>query len=155
MDLFPTLLELTGVPVPTVGTAVSLVHPSTDRVRVGAYPIVTTTILEQTRKRHPAFDPKPFEHTLQAFYRAPWKLILASDGASRLYDLEHDPQEANDLAPERGDLVRSLSADLAHLLAGARPAPHEPEVIEPDADTRARLKALGYDDEPRDAAAMQ
>jgi arylsulfatase A-like enzyme len=152
MDLFPTLLELAGVPVPTVSTAVSLLHPASSRVRVGSYQTVTTEILDRTRKRVPSFDTKPFQRTLQAVYRAPWKLILASDGNRKLYDLASDPYEENDLASLRDEVVSSLTGDLATLLAAARKPSLVPEAIEIDAATRARLEALGYIGERKDAA---
>ena len=78
-----------------------------------------------------------------------------ADGSRRLYDLAKDPHEENDLAPLRGEVVSSLASDLSSLLAAARKAPHQPAEIEPDADTRARLEALGYVDEHRDAAGQE
>src|SRR5262249_35647253 len=147
MDLFPTLLELAGVPVPTVSTAKSLLRPESGRVRVGTYATPTVAILEQARTRNPALDLKPFERGLQAFYRGPWKLIVASDGSRWLYDLQHDPREQSDLAPLRGEIADSLAGDLAHLLAAARKPAPSPDRIETDAETRARLEALGYGDE--------
>jgi arylsulfatase A-like enzyme len=149
MDLFPTVLELAGVAVPTVSTAVSLLHPAAGRVRVGAYPTVTTRILDQTRRRVPRFDAKPFQRTLQALYREPWKLILGSDGDRKLYDLASDPNEDNDLAPLRDEVVTSLARDLGNLLAKAPQTPHAPAGSEPDAETRSRLEALGYVEDGR------
>jgi arylsulfatase A-like enzyme len=152
MDLFPTLLELAGVPVPTVSTAVSLLHPASARIRVGAYASVTTAIIEQTRKRDPSFDPKPFQRTLQAVYRERWKLILASDGSRRLYDLGKDPNEESDLAPMGAEIASSLAGEIAGLLAAARKPPPGSTGIEFDAEARARLDALGYVREPGAAA---
>ena len=153
MDLFPTLLELAGVPVPTDSTAASLLAPASARIRVGAYPAATKGILDQARKRHPSFDPAPFERTLQAVYRGTWKLIVGSDGRRELYDLARDPSEEHDLAAQRADDVISLAGDLQQLLAAARMAPHEPTRVQPDGDTRARLEALGYVDDPAEAPA--
>ena len=149
MDLFPTLLELAGVPIPTVSTAVSLLHPVSGRARLGAYPAVMTAVLSQARKRFPEFDPKPFERTLQAFYREPWKLIVGSDGSRSLYDLKSDPREERDLAPLQRDVVTSLVGDLTSLLATTRKPSHPATAIEPDPETRARLEALGYVEERR------
>lgn len=144
MDLFPTLLELTGVAVPTVSSAVSLLDPAPDRARFGSYANVTTATLIRTRQRVPAFDPTPFDRTLQAFYRGPWKLIVGSDGSRRLYDLSADPDEANDLAAVRHELVNSLASDLSSLLAASRKPPSAPADTQADPETRARLEALGY-----------
>jgi hypothetical protein len=108
-----------------------------------------TAVLSQARKRFPEFDPKPFERTLQAFYREPWKLIVGSDGSRSLYDLTSDPQEERDLAPLQRDVVTSLVGDLTSLLATTRKPSHPATAIEPDPETRARLEALGYVEERR------
>jgi arylsulfatase A-like enzyme len=144
MDLFPTLLELAGVSVPTVSTAVSLLQPAAGRTRVGSYSTVATAILEEARRRTPHFDPTPFQRTLQAIYREPWKLILASDGGRRLYDLAQDPDEEHDLAPLREDVARSLSLELATLIRSVRRPAHASDALQLDPETRARLEALGY-----------
>jgi len=82
-----------------------------------------------------------------AFQRGPHKLIwtLAKDGQEtpRLYDLEQDPEERNDLSAELPELVRELQTQRRRWTQRfGRDVPSEP--LELDERTRAQLKALGY-----------
>jgi arylsulfatase A-like enzyme len=147
MDLYPTLLELAGVPAPTASSAPSLLHPVPERSRVGAYVGVMKASLEEARRRAPAFDPAPFDRTLQAFYHGSWKLIAGSDGSRRLYDLARDPREQDDLTAANPEQAGALADELARLLAAARKPPGSAAPVAPDAETRARLRALGYETE--------
>ena len=58
-----------------------------------------------------------------------------------LYDLETDPDERENLARLRPDLLESLDRALSDRLRNARPLRHN---IEPDSAERARLASLGY-----------
>jgi hypothetical protein len=74
------------------------------------------------------------------------KLVLASDGDVRLYDLARDPGERSDLAASRPDRVAALSATLAELVerygepgtaASTPETPLDPAIEE-------HLRSLGY-----------
>jgi arylsulfatase A-like enzyme len=87
---------------------------------------------------------------LRSVQDARWKLIFIAPNRSRpprfeLYDLEHDPSEANNLgsAPESETHVRRLMRQLHDWMSGANPsAPREPRTEE----QLKALRALGYVD---------
>jgi arylsulfatase A-like enzyme len=145
-DLFPTLLELTGVAPPTGlrSQAASLLHPPTARPRMAEDPAPARVPITMVRQAHADWNPEPWERRLRALIEEPHKLIVGSDGRRELYDLAADPLEQRDLVAERPEvasrLERALESRAATLATGeVGPAPPEltPEQIE-------RLKALGY-----------
>lgn len=79
---------------------------------------------------------------LRCVRRGDWKYV---DGPRpELFDLRHDPRELLDLArrePRRVEDLRRLVGRMEDGLRQARPAA---ALREPDAETRARLQALGY-----------
>lgn len=81
----------------------------------------------------------------RAIYDGAWKMIERTNGASELYDLGADPNEAHDLFRTQPDLAKARAATLiAHLppLDG-RPSPgsaSEP----PSSEATESLRALGY-----------
>jgi arylsulfatase A-like enzyme/Tfp pilus assembly protein PilF len=67
---------------------------------------------------------------------------LISAGTVRLYDLSNDTSEENNLAATRAQTVAAMASRL-DTLGAARPGT-APATRAPDADTAARLRALGY-----------
>ncbi|MBW2541914.1 MAG: sulfatase [Deltaproteobacteria bacterium] len=79
-----------------------------------------------------------------AIYLEPYKLIeIEGEGGVELYDLAADPNEQNDLAVERPDLVRKLSRALEIVKQAAQPH-FDRSPADLDEQTRERLRALGY-----------
>ena len=66
---------------------------------------------------------------------------LISAGSVRLFDLSNDASEENNLAATRTQTIAAMAARLETLGAAKPGAPATPA---PDADTAARLRALGY-----------
>jgi arylsulfatase A-like enzyme len=66
-----------------------------------------------------------YDRAVRVFFDGTWKLITTSHGQRMLFDLTHDPQEANDLAaaePERAEeLARRLEAEMSTMVATAEP----------------------------------
>jgi len=110
-DLFPTFLELAGVPLPDVLDAVSLVPV----FRGGA--IETQRDLYFVRREGGmAYGGKSYE----ALIRGDWKL-MQNDPYSplELYHLKDDPQEQNNLAGKSPRIMQEMSAALrAHIQRG-------------------------------------
>jgi arylsulfatase A-like enzyme len=78
--------------------------------------------------------------------RSRWAQAIAGGRSVELYDLSTDPDEARDLAPERPELVRSLTAEVvawfdAHPARKPERPPGAPELRE---ETRRSLRELGY-----------
>jgi len=76
-----------------------------------------------------------------------YKIVQRTDAQVSLYDLDADPGETHDLAPESRVAVRYLRGLLGLALAGqlgAAGAVHRGERAVIDAETEAQLRALGY-----------
>ena len=58
--------------------------------------------LDVLRETVPGVDPAPFDRTLVALHAGEIKMIWASDGRHRLFDLARDPGETADLAAQEG-----------------------------------------------------
>lgn len=122
-DVFPTLLECAGVPLPADLDAVSLLPVLTGRGMPAAgadgpaAPPVRDLYFVR-REGGPVYAGKSYE----AIIRGRWKL-LQNDPFSpfELYDLEDDPGETTNLAVVRPEIVRTLAAALqVHVQRGGR-----------------------------------
>ncbi len=152
-DLFPTLLELTGI-APPAGLhshAVSLLTPSMERQRLAESPVISSVGIAQVKRRHPDFDATPFRRRISALVADSRKLLWGSDGRNAVYDLARDPLETRDLLASEPALAAGLEAkleqfsrsltrcDIATLDRAPKAIPRQ---------QREMLEALGYlDDE--------
>jgi arylsulfatase A-like enzyme len=148
-DLFPTVLELAGVPPPAGlrSRAVSLLAPQSQRLRIAESPEASLVGIAQVKRTHPNFDPAPFQRSLRTLVVDSNKFVWGSDGRNGLYDLSTDPLEARNLISNEP----RLATDLEHELSGV-----EETLARCDAKTlpnglgglsqeqRRRLEALGY-----------
>ena len=76
-----------------------------------------------------------------------WKTILSRLGEDvrvQLYDLETDPGETNDLAPELPDRAATMVERIEQLAAAAAAGSEPGATAEFDPVTQERLRALGY-----------
>lgn len=101
VDVLPTVLAVAGAPVPPDVQGEALPHVS-----------------------HASFaeeDINPFlvsrygsvyDRAVRVIYDGDWKLITTSRGARMLFDLAHDPEEAQDLAAREPERVAALAARL-------------------------------------------
>ncbi len=153
-DLFPTLLELCGIDPGSDGQrnharGASLLSPRPERPRLTEYLKPFRTAFRSTSRSHPDWDSGPWEVGLRALTLDRRKLIRDSNGRVELYDLDADPSESKDLAPD-GDPGRNPDASrLGDVLdrqiavlepwsdRGAQPPRFSPE-------HNRRLQALGY-----------
>lgn len=106
VDLFPTVLEATGLPVPSgvEGRSLLGLHPSEP-----ARPAYTETFYEFYPERASEGN------ELISVRLDGWKLI-ARPGREELFDLQADPEELRDVSadePERVSLLRATLRDLA------------------------------------------
>jgi arylsulfatase A-like enzyme len=145
IDLFPTLLELAGLEPPPglVSTAVSLLAPDDERVRLAEYPVAHPSV-DNAARRFPDWDPGPFRRLLRAAYHGGMKQITADDGHRELYRYRSDPRESDDLtgeAPEASERMSRLMRELVSSLDRWEPEGPAPEM---SPEQFERLKALGY-----------
>lgn len=155
-DAFPTLLELTGVAPPPglKSRARSLLTPESERLRVAEEPAMSRIGISQVKDAHPGWDPSPYQRRLRALVEDHAKVLWGSDGSVSLYDLESDPLEAHDRAPEDPEAVRRMQKLLFAYFSSldvCDPRGHAttPELTSPE--ERRMLEALGYLD-PKDGA---
>ena len=98
VDLYPTLVELCGLPRPA--------HPLDGRSLVGLW-------RGEEREHPPALT---VEGPGNAAVRTDrWRYIEYADGSTELYDHARDPAELENLAPSESALLESLAAHLARL----------------------------------------
>jgi arylsulfatase A-like enzyme len=152
-DLFPTLLELTGVAPPAGlrSDAVSLLSPQPERVRFAEDPSTPEIGIAQVLPLHPGWDPRPFQRRLRTLVVGAHKLIWGSDGRRELYDLKTDSLEARDRFRDQPEVAARLETQLDgyfESLARCTPPaqPHPKRQLTPE--QQELLKGLGYlDDE--------
>jgi len=147
MDLYPTLLELAGIPSPKGqrGRARSLLEPAVDRARLAEYPAVFSRPLRTAHRLDPELPLEGWTRRLRAFDRGGWKLIEGEDGRHELYDVASDPGETRnrvDADPARREALRDgLYEAVRELRPLGEPEPVEHEVGSEEA---ALLEQLGY-----------
>ncbi len=140
VDLYPTLLDLMGVP---------LDHPVQGRSLVpllagGTLPphevfAENTNIKTFERK---AFRTPRFKF-IKSFPRAAARAAGIESPIYQLFDLRRDPHELHDISKDHPDLVRLLDQRMSALHAGNHGLDQQiPDGLDPD--LQKRLKALGY-----------
>jgi arylsulfatase A-like enzyme len=146
-DLFPTLLELTGVEDPDSAgkSARSLLRPDRERVRLAEYPASMPGPIEMVQGAHPKWDPTRWRRTLRALVAGDRKLIWSSDGAHELYDFVGDRAESRNLVGAQPEVAARLIAQLDGVVQALAPrfaAPAGGEALSDE--QRRRLESLGY-----------
>jgi arylsulfatase A-like enzyme len=148
LDVFATIAELTGTPLPSGTLSKSLLA---DRGDAALSELVepTRAVFERMERAHPEFNRAPYELTYTAIETPTLKCIQRSDGHRELYDMIADPSELTDLAPARPADAEALCGRIAAWKASfpaydpaAASAGDGPGAM--DAETMKALEALGY-----------
>jgi arylsulfatase A-like enzyme len=146
-DLFPTLLELTGIDAPEGlrSEAKSLLDPPQQRRRLAEDPVFSPLGIRIVSQRHNDWDSTPWKRVQRTLVDGTDKLIWGSDGRSELYDLAVDPLETDDLASDRAARVAEMQLALAEYYDSLQHCAESPEEIEQlSPEQRELLKSLGY-----------
>ncbi len=130
VDLYPTILDLLELPVPTNVQGQSL----ESYLERGQLPADRTVFFET---HLPVLDGGA---PILGMKKGSWKLVLWPDQAA-LFDLATDPGELVNLAREKEPVIERIGPELLTYLE-VRPMAAEP--LEPDAQQIAKLRALGY-----------
>ena len=126
IDLFPTLLEMAGAPLPaTSGRALEVLWDP----KSPSHPAMSEIVGVQSSLRDERF-----------------KLIAFSTGQAQLFDLARDPNEKVDVAAANPARVHAMQTALDRMRADALEAGRgvHSEMVPIDLDVARRLRALGY-----------
>jgi arylsulfatase A-like enzyme/predicted Zn-dependent protease len=132
IDVMPTVLALTGVPIPPQMEGRDL----GDVIRGGASNDDQRAVYVESLLPLLNYGWSP----LHGLRTAKWKFIRGA--APELYDLEEDPAEQRDLVRTRAEVADRFSSELAATLDDERSTPADR--LEVDEAERSRLAALGY-----------
>ena len=138
VDLFPTIVEALGL------------EPVSDIDGLSLLPM-----LEGKPPSVPSYAVSEFRGAYRSVRVGRWKLIAGRNGNRRLYNIEIDPTEKNDLARRSPIARRMCEQHLAEFLASpAKTARfreanvpqrrYKPGFVKQDPELRRQLEALGY-----------
>jgi arylsulfatase A-like enzyme len=140
IDLMPTLLELSGLPIPEGAQGKSLVPLLAE----GAGGWNQTAITELPSRRATRHTPE-----MTALISEGWKLIrIDDDGGTQyeLYDHREDPLNLQNLSGERRDIVERLAEQVERFRASSAAARLGDSAAPQEMDSAdlERLRSLGY-----------
>jgi arylsulfatase A-like enzyme len=104
-DLFPTILELCGLAAPEGLDGCSLLELASGRIALATY---GNPLRDRIERDRPGFRRTPLGATIRSVYDGRHHLVQYSDGREELYDVQADPGETNDLAPDGGPALSRM-----------------------------------------------
>jgi arylsulfatase A-like enzyme len=143
VDIAPTILDITGVPIPDGLDGVSLLPTLRGRSAPQRTTLVSEVDASIEKERRDAF-------TVVAVRTDRHKLLVSSGAAPalELFDLRDDPGETRDVSGTLPEVVAQLGRALSGSSLSRRTAsaPPLPVSATPDPASRERLRLLGYGD---------
>jgi arylsulfatase A-like enzyme len=136
IDLFPTILDVLGLPIPSSAQGESLLRLKQGEER----PVFCESFPGGGPFR---INPARFNLSHQAILQGSLKLIRHSDGKRELYDLSKDPEERMNLYKAGEEPSSELDARLSRWSRSLNKM-SEGQEGQHDAETLERLKSLGY-----------
>jgi arylsulfatase A-like enzyme len=131
LDVYPTLLELVGLPSQAGLLGKSLAGVLRGSAAARADPVFSELL--------------PPQGDLRAIRDGRWRLIRQNGGGLKLFDLATDPKEQHDLANQTPDVVRQLDGLLTRREQSQPPPPSDAGTkMVHDPAAQERMRALGY-----------
>lgn len=156
LDIFNTLIELTGVPAPDGGYARGNLVDAARRDATGVYAESRSFDrlgFNRVRKKHPDLERDVWANRYRTVVDGAWKLIETVDfdtgevAGHELFHLAEDPLEAHDVAADHPDQAAALAKKLADWQENT-PAwkPEDGDVVDTEMtdEMKRQLKILGY-----------
>jgi arylsulfatase A-like enzyme len=153
IDIMPTLLELSRLPIPPQAQGASLLPLLAQRAGGRGAPLwPDRPAVSEKAATLDAVTPPPHDTESFAIVSGGWKLIhnpkrLPGEPEYELYRHDQDPLDQTDLLAEHPDLVERLAGDLKAWRARATAARVKPDEAAASAMSREdleRLRSLGY-----------
>jgi arylsulfatase A-like enzyme len=145
IDLMPTMLELSGIPVPNQVQGRSLASIFTDRRPLEPMPAFSEKPRTQTR-----YSPEPRGVESVAVYRDRWKLIRTADAEVvrfELFDRLSDRADMENVASEHPEIVGELDQLITEWKSAVDSNSHRKESdprFRVTKEMAERIRALGY-----------
>jgi arylsulfatase A-like enzyme len=151
LDIFPTLVDLLGFKDDTgemyfQGLSLAGVERLHRDLAIAEYQPPKERIFNFLEDYPEGTAILKYDRILRSISVGSLKYIWSSNGDSELYDLSADPDEMKNLMENRRQEADLLEGKLMDWLASFKHAEETEGEIEIDAETRRRLKALGYID---------
>jgi len=146
-DLFPTILDITGVQSPDLDSISEnkLLSTEVSRDRTFAEYVTPQPAIETLEQRvdDAAEEISKFDRTLRCIRTDAWKFVQGSDGSEWLFDLRNDPEEINNVVNDHSKRTQRLSKKLEEVY-GPMTTVGSSNMDEVDDSTQKRLEELGY-----------
>ena len=133
VDVFPTLLDLAHVAVPSRTQGRSLLPAMFRPEKEGQGSAYSESMVPEL---HFGWSP------LYSLHTARYKYIDAP--RAELYDIRQDPNEQTNIYPRSSDVARKMKSELDRLMAETSKDAPIPQAANLDKETMERLSALGY-----------
>lgn len=148
LDLYPTLLQLVGVPEEAFSHSQGVPLPPVGNTRREFAYAERFMDLQGLRSSFPDRDLshlERFEKDRKTVVRTEkYKLIHSSRGEHELFDLQSDPRESKNIYEARPEIAGDLAEEMERWKASFEHADIRGEDAQFDTAQRERLKALGY-----------
>jgi len=146
-DIFATALHAAGVDHGSIAaTSRSLIEKSParsePRALVAEYAGPPASLVEYLQRLNPDLDAQNLSAAYRTVRLGSLRLTVSDQGSVELHDLDEDPAQSDNVAPDRPEAVAELQTVLARHRVRERTAAPGREGL--DDTTRSKLKALGY-----------
>ncbi|WP_135855013.1 sulfatase [Halorussus salinus] len=143
-DLYPTILQLAGIPMNNLPSPVSQ-EPITTSSRdyaISEYLTPQPDVDTLAKKVNADLSPSRFDRALRSIRTKEWKLIESSDGSHELYNVSIDVEEQNDLYDDEPDIAEKLRSRLSESIGPLTMSEASRQDI--SKNSKQRLEELGY-----------